>query len=175
MADSNTMRVLTSSANEHWPTPRTIIDPLVKRFGQIALDPCSNAESIVNAKVNWYGPAHNDVDGLAQSWQYPGLVFVNPPYGRKIVSWVRKCAQEAEIAKRTNSGTEIVLLGPSRTDTKWFQRTIFPSADAVIFWEGRLTFLNAPAPAPIPSFLAYWGPNPLKFKLAFVGKGWCIP
>lgn len=172
--DANTHRVMTSSANEHWPTPRTILDPIRAHMGTIALDPCSNKNSIVGATVEWFGPAENDVDGLAQSWQVNGLVYVNPPYGRKIGPWIRKCAEEGRLAKQAQNGTEIILLGPARTDTKWFQRIVLPSADSVILWEGRLKFEGAKAPAVFPSFLAYWGHRPTKFKIAFVGKGWSV-
>jgi len=44
----------------------------------------------------------------------------------------------------------------------------------VILWEGRLKFEGAKDPAVFPSFLAYWGHRPTKFKVAFVGKGWPI-
>lgn len=170
--DANTQRVMTSSKNEHWPTPNVVLQPLRDHLGPILLDPCSNDKSIVRAVTEWTGPAAGGVDGLARGWQFNGLVYVNPPYGRKIVPWVKKCKDEGDIAKAAANGTEIVLLGPARTDTKWFQRLILPSADAVLLWEGRLKFEGAKDPAVFPSFVAYWGHRPLKFKVAFVGKGW---
>lgn len=172
--NKNTMRVMTSSANEHWCTPLTILKPLRDHLGPILLDPCSNPGSIVGAVTAYCGPIANDLDGLLESWQHNGLVYVNPPYGRKIVPWIKKCAEEGRIAKEQKNGTEIVLLGPARTDTKWFQRVVLPTADAVILWEGRLKFEGAKDPAVFPSFLAYWGHRPTKFKVAYVGKGWPI-
>lgn len=172
--DDHTRKIMTSSANEHWPTPLNILDPIRSRFGQVALDPCSNKNSIVEAKVAWRGPLEGDVDGLAQSWQVGGLVYVNPPYGRKIKPWIVKCAEEGRLAKVAKNDTEIILLGPARTDTKWFQRDILPSADSVILLEGRLKFVGAKDPAVFPSFIAYWGHRPTDFKIAFVGRGWSI-
>lgn len=172
--NNNTLQVMTSSKNEHWNTPLVILDPLRQHLGPIILDPCSNKGSLVGAKVQWCGPEAGDTDGLAESWQHNGLVYVNPPYGRKIKPWVKKCADQGALAKSLKNGTEIVLLGPSRTDTKWFQRMVLPTADAVILWEGRLKFVGATAPAVFPSFLAYWGHRPTKFKIAYVGKGWAL-
>ena len=176
--NKNTLKVMTSSKNEHWCTPNVILQPLRDHLGPILLDPCSNPGSIVGAQRSFCGPLAGDLDGLVESWQVNGLVYVNPPYGRKIVPWIKKCAAEAAITKslaltRTgNPNTEIVLLGPARTDTKWFQRVVLPTADAVILWEGRLKFEGAKDPAVFPSFLAYWGHRPTKFKVAYVGKGW---
>lgn len=177
--DKNTLRIMTSSNNEHWNTPNTILAPIKNRLGPIALDPCSNAGSIVSAKTAWYGPGLNSPDGLVhdgllESWQAGGIVYVNPPYGRKITPWVKKCAAEGALAKELRQGTEIILLGPSRTDVKWFQRFVLPTADSVILWEGRLKFEGAKAPAVFPSFIAYWGHRPIDFKIAFVGKGWAV-
>lgn len=171
--DDNTQRIMLSSANEHWNSPRVIVDPLHKHWGNVELDPCSNPGSIVNASHSYCGPGI-DVDGLQASWQMGGLVYVNPPYGRKIKPWIIKCRDEGESARLLNTGTEIILLGPARTDTKFFQKIVLPTADSVLLWEGRLTFGGAPAPAVFPSFLAYWGHNKAKFKLAYVGKGWFI-
>lgn len=179
--DKNTHRIMVSSANEHWPSPQTILGPIKSRLGQIHLDPCSNPDSIVGAKHNFYGPPSekfpnlpNNKDGLLETWQVGGIVYVNPPYGRKIGPWIKKCSTEGALAKELKQGTEIILLGPARTDTKWFQRFVLPTADSVILWEGRLKFEGAKAPAVFPSFIAYWGHRPIDFKIAFVGKGWAV-
>lgn len=172
--NKNTLKVMTSSSNEHWCTPNVILQPLRDHLGPILLDPCSNSGSIVGAAKTFCGPIVGDLDGLAEAWQVNGLVYVNPPYGRKIAPWIKKCAAEAALSRTLGTDNEIVLLGPSRTDTKWFQRVVLPTADVVILWEGRLKFEGAKDPAVFPSFLAYWGHRPLKFKIAYVGKGWAI-
>lgn len=172
--NNNTLQVMTSSKNEHWNTPLVILDPIKQYLGPILLDPCSNAGSLVGATTEYFGPDAGGVDGLAQSWQFNGVVYVNPPYGRKIAPWIRKAAAEGKEAKDKANNTEIILLGPARTDTKWFQKVVLPTADAVILWEGRLKFVGATAPAVFPSFLAYWGHRPTKFKIAYVGKGWAL-
>lgn len=164
--DKNTRKTMHSSKNEHWGTPEEVLTP-VRQVGKIILDPCSNKQSIVLAENNICLPQ----DGLAEDWyKYNGLVYVNPPYGRKIFSWMVKCQQESCF------GAEIIALVPSRTDTKWFQGTIGRKngADAVCFWKGRIKFLGAPHPAPFPSVVAYWGPRVDKFKKVFGPKGWVV-
>ena len=71
-------------------------------------------------------------------------------------------------------GEEIIALLPARVDTKWFQEDIFPTAAAICFWKGRLTFLGAPAPALFPSAVVYWGPNVQRFVSAFQTAGTII-
>lgn len=99
-------------------------------------------------------------DGLAQDWDGispNGLVFVNPPYGRGIASWI-----EAGMNCKN-----IIYLLPSRTDVKWFHayRKAF---DLACFVKGRLVFngldnkpildkKGKPQPAPFPSLLLFRG------------------
>lgn len=170
--DSSTMQAMTSSANEHWNTPVSIIDPIKQHIGPIILDPCSNPNSLVRATTEWYGPPH--IDGLSKDWQCGGVVFVNPPYGRKIRAWTKKCAAEAALSMKQRNQTQIVLLGPARTDTEFFQTDVCPTAESVLLLKGRVTFAGAKAPALFPSFLAYWGHRPDSFKAAFLGKGWFL-
>ena len=151
-----------------WNSPRSVVDLTRKIRGEIGLDPCSNPRSIVGARVSWsIETGHN---GLSQSWAGYGLVYCNPPYGDAIVPWINKAAQEAGRATQSASlgsfATEIVSLLPARTDTAWFS-TLFRSARALAFWRGRLTFLGAPDPAPFPSMLPYYGPNPYRFADLF--------
>lgn len=139
---------LMSSARETWCTPRVVLDALAP-LGRIALDPCSNPHSIVGARRSL--SLETGDDGLAESWgRADGLVYVNPPFGRAAPAWVGKAIAEAY------RGTEIVMLLPARTDTRWWC-DLAGSAQAIAFWRGRLTFLGAPAPAPFPTALVYWG------------------
>tara|TARA_R100001244_G_scaffold36778_2_gene33623 strand:- start:902 stop:1393 length:492 start_codon:yes stop_codon:yes gene_type:complete len=147
MATKDTLKVLTSSERVDWCTPVEILD-LVYKMGPIGLDPCGNTQSLVDAERTIELPE----DGLQTPWIGHGLVYVNPPYGRAISGWLQKCATEAAL------GAEIVLLMPSRTDTRWFHKWAV-KADVLCFWKGRITFDGAPSPAPFPSVLAYWGPN----------------
>lgn len=95
-----------------------------------------------------------------------GLIYVNCPYGRTIGRWTAKCRNEAE------EGAEIIALLPARTDTRWWRDCTPPrSARAVAFLRGRLRFVGAPAGAPFPSCLVYWGPRKYRFADAFADAG----
>lgn len=142
-----------------WETPDDLLD-LIRQLGPIALDPATTSANPTRAdKI--FTPVE---DGLAQPWTSNGLVYCNPPYGRELPKWVTKAAMEGA------KGTEIILLVPARTDTKWFQ-VWASTSDVVCLWKGRLTFKGAPHPAPFPSALCYWGPRYSSFKALFCKKG----
>ena len=153
-----------SSARSDWNTPDVVLE-LARQMGPIALDPCSNETSIVGATVEWR--LERDGDSLMRPWPATGMVWVNPPYGRSVGLWTSRCRDYAWV-----SGGEAIALVPARTDTTWWHRDcVPPKSDAVCFWKGRLTFLGAPASAPFPSALVYWGPRRFKFRDVFQGSG----
>ncbi len=157
---------LMTSVSGDWNTPESVLK-LVRRFDAIRLDPRSNGGSIVGAKVEW----SEEVNGLGQSWAIRGrgVVYVNPPYGRTIIEWARKIRREAD------AGVEVVALLPARTDARWWQQgEAFESAAAVCFWRGRITFCCAPASAPFPSAVVYWGPRALRFQRIFATAGMVV-
>lgn len=159
---------LMTSANEHWMTPELFLR-LIYKFSKIGLDPCSHQNSYVKSVKTFIFP---DNDGLEESWGGYGLVYCNPPYGRKLAKWIIKCVVEAA------RGSEIILLIPARTDTRGWQRWIFPTAKRICFVAGRLEFVDGRDPsatknkATFPSAVIYFGPNPEKFEEIFqeIGK-----
>ena len=133
--------VLFSSKNEVWETPQGLFDALDSEF-HFTLDPCALRS---NAKCEkFYTP---DDDGLAQDWGGE-IAYVNPPYGRKIAEWVRKCSIES---KKPN--TTVVALLPSRTDTRYFHDYIYRKVKEVRFIRGRLKFGGSQHGAPFPSMI----------------------
>lgn len=81
-------------------------------------------------------------------------VFCNPPYGREIGEWVRKCYEEGH-----KEGTIVVMLIPARTDTRYFHDYILNRAE-VRFVRGRLRFGDAETGAPFPSMVVIFrGPK----------------
>lgn len=133
--------VLFSSENEVWATPQDFYDKLNEEFS-FNLDPCAISE---NAKCDTYFTPEQD--GLTQNWQ-GYTVFCNPPYGRKIYSLVKKCSEES---KKEN--TTVVMLIPSRTDTRYFHDFIYHKAKDIRFVKGRLKFGGAKNSAPFPSMV----------------------
>ena len=74
-------------------------------------------------------------------------MFCNPPYGRKLHRWVRKAYEES-----LKEGTIVVMLIPSRTDTRYFHDYILHRSE-IRFVEGRLRFGNADMNAPFASMI----------------------
>src|SRR5262249_12427972 len=99
-------------------------------------------------------------DGLALSWTWCGLVYVNPPYGRFLPPWTRKICGEGA------AGAEILTLTPSRTGSAWCQQ-LLRNSDAHLFWKGRLRFLGAKNCAPFDCLTCYFGPRAARFRRHF--------
>lgn len=136
--------VLFSSASNEWETPLDFFRALEKEF-HFTLDPCCVP---ANAKCKkYYTPIQ---DGLVQDWQGE-RVFCNPPYGRGIYHWVKKCYQES---KKKN--TLVVMLIPARTDTRYFHEFIYHKAKEIRFVKGRLRFGKAKNGAPFPSMVVVY-------------------
>jgi len=116
-----------SSASCDWTTPESTYAGLDEEF-HFTMDPC---------------PVEADFDGLAIRWV--GSVFVNPPYGRGnvIVPWVKKGWESGE------EGATVVMLLPSRTDTRWWHEYVMRGE--IRFIRGRLKFSGARWNAPFPS------------------------
>lgn len=133
--------VLFSSATDVWATPQNLFDELNAEFN-FNLDPCALPD---NAKcARYFTP---EINGLAQCWG-GATVFCNPPYGRQIYDWVKKCYQESR-----KPGTTVVMLIPARTDTRYFHEFIYHKAREIRFIKGRLRFGNAKNAAPFPSMI----------------------
>ena len=73
-------------------------------------------------------------------------MFCNPPYS-EIGKWVEKCYREG-----TKDNTVVVLLIPSRTDTKYFHDFIYQRSE-IRFIKGRLRFNGHTENAPFPSMV----------------------
>lgn len=141
---------LRSSKSDTWETPRALFAALDAEFG-FTLDACALPG---NAKcARYYTP---EDDGLAQPWH--GVTFCNPPYGRKLIHWIRKAAESAR------AGATVVCLVPARTDTSWWHDWVMPHAE-VRFLRGRLYFgpgedLRAPFPSAVAVFRPSLVPDP---------------
>lgn len=146
-------KLMFSSNNNFWCTPRDFFDKLNKEF-KFTLDPCCTQKSALCER--FFTPKE---DGLIQSWE-GHRVFVNPPYGKEIKKWVKKGYSESLKPK-----TIVVMLIPSRTDTQYFHEFILNKAE-IRFIKGRLKFLNLEydeieserklSSAPFPSMLVIY-------------------
>lgn len=137
-------KVLFSSDSDEWSTPDSLYNQLDTEF-DFTLDPCATPE---NAKCKKFFTKEDN--GLEKPWKWE-TVFVNPPYSQ-IAKWVEKCYYESR------EGATVVLLIPSRTDTRYFHDYIWDlernrPRDGVEtrFLKGRLKFGGAKNSAPFPS------------------------
>lgn len=139
-------KVMFSSNSNDWGTPQHLFNVLNAEFN-FNLDVCAEK---YNAKCkNFFSPKDNS---LNQKWT--GTCFMNPPYGRGIIDWVKKALHDAKKNKAT-----VVCLVPSKTETKWMQ-DIRCEADEIRLIRGRLHFNDGPNAAPFPSCLVIFKPNP---------------
>jgi phage N-6-adenine-methyltransferase len=137
--------VLFSSATDEWSTPQAFFDKLDRRY-HFTLDPCATPE---NAKCPIYFT--REQNGLEQDWG-THRVFCNPPYGRTMAAWARKCFEASQ------RGALVVLLVTARTDTRWYHDWVYGKAE-VEFIRGRLKFGKADNCAPFSSMLCVYRPN----------------
>lgn len=149
--------LLNEGATSEWYTPPGIFEALGLEFD---LDPCAPPGGLP-----WI-PARRSLceadDGLSQPWE--GRVWMNPPYGRHTLAWMRRLAAHGD-------GVALVF---ARTETEWFHETV-TSASAVCFVRGRLTFVTSERlPGPFnsgaPSMLVSFG-EPCADALAGCGLG----
>ena len=109
-------------ASVEWYTPKSVFDALGVKFD---LDPCTPGGGLTHV------PADNHYtkkeDGLESEWF--GRVWCNPPYGRGINGWLKKCAEHGEA----------IALVPARTDAAWFHEAT-RTADLILFPRGRIKF-----------------------------------
>lgn len=78
-----------SSKTEEWATPQDFFDKLNEEF-HFTLDVCSTHK---NAKCTKHYT--KDDDGLSQDWTGE-TVCCNPPYGRQMPKWIKKCAEHGK-------------------------------------------------------------------------------
>lgn len=130
---------LMSSNTVEWATPQAFFDKLDEEFN-FTLDPCC---TYLNKKCKKYYTKEDN--GLLKDWSGE-TVFCNPPYGREIVEWVRKCHEESL------KGTTVVMLIPARTDTSYFHDYIYGKHE-IRFIRGRLHFNESKQGAPFPSMV----------------------
>lgn len=124
-----------------WETPQDFFDELNKEFN-FDIDVCALPE---NAKCEKYFTP--EIDGLKQDWGGYKTIWINPPYGREMPKWIKKAYETWKQYHNT-----IVMLIPSRTDTKAFHEYIYGKAE-LRFIKGRLKFGGSKTAAPFASMV----------------------
>lgn len=131
--------------SDTWLTP----PELINKLGQFDLDPCTPIEMPWPTATNRYTVVDN---GLIQPWE--GRVWLNPPYSREAIKWLKKLADHG-------NGIALVF---ARTETDWFFSSVWERASALLFIRGRIYFhrgcgTRAAANAGAPSVLVAYGPE----------------
>lgn len=116
--------------SDHWSTPKEIYDYYINTLNY--LDPCK---------------LYDDGTDI-QRYDFQENMFINPPYSN-ISEWV-----EFAINNSYYNDTHVVLLIPSRTDTKYFHRLLNYGV-TLDFIKGRLKFGDHKGSAPFPSVLVH--------------------
>lgn len=130
-------KAMFTSGRDDWRTPTAMFDALNKEFF-FNVDLCADENNHLCAE--YYT---KDRDGLNADLRGK-RVFCNPPYGKTLGKWVRKCAEsKAEVA---------VMLIPARTDTAWFHDYVWGKAE-VRFIRRRIRFDGSTTDAPFPSMI----------------------
>ena len=137
-----------SSASAEWYTPRWLLDRVTDAVGQFDLDPCSPGRGRSEVDARLHLTVHDD--GLALPWF--GTVWLNPPYGPAVGTWLAKARSELA----AGNARKVLALIAARTDTRWWHDNIAGAAD-ILMLKGRITFIGADAAAPFPSALVAFG------------------
>lgn len=141
---------LFSSDKDDWETPQDFFEKLDNEFN-FDLDPCC---SKLTAKCQKFFTKEDD--GLFQPWF--GTVYMNPPYGRQIVNWIKKASEESQ------KGCVVVCLVPARTDTRWWHDYCMKSSEIRLL-NRRLTFAGADNKSTFPAAIVIFRPNETTPKL----------
>lgn len=157
--DRQAQRVVFSHARDDWGTPLDRWGEWDREF-RFDLDAAANSRNYLCPR--WLGPGSRlGADALVADWGRRGRsIWVNPPYSQ-CGAFLRKAALSVRaIPLDDPDPLRVVLLVPSRTDTRWWhewawdERRHQPRAGVQVrLLKGRLRFQGATASAPFPSAL----------------------
>lgn len=104
------------SDHERWQTPPEVWDPLHEEF---VFDLDAAADEVTKRLPNYL------TDALGPS-RWPGkVIWLNPPYGRKLEPFIRRAAAEADCGKI------VVALIPFRCRAAWWHESVLGRASDV--------------------------------------------
>ncbi len=159
-----------SRDSDSWFTPQIYTEMVHDVLGNIDLDPFSSktANKHVNAKRYF---DIND-NALKQEWfSDQGRVFMNPPYGRKIID---AAINTFLINWNNDSITQAIVLVNNATETKWFQ-SLLANADSLCLPNSRIAFENDDGKHMSGNtrgqIFLYFGHNVNKFEKTFSSIG----
>lgn len=163
-------------------TPDWLVDEILEFYdGEIDLDPSADCKKHIPANQHY---TFED-NGLEKPWF--GKVFCNPPYSKSKFTSLELWVRQALIHQACCQTNQCLLLIPANTDTKWAQMLlkkkwgseIQKTWISILFFEGRISFLNADyepsrSSGRFASMMVYLGDDRLRFTQQFKKFGTII-
>ena len=125
-----------SNRSDYWNTPSKLYEYIINDLGYIDYNKANTMITPFNKKTDMY---HDD------------KIYINPPF-----SILRKEEFYLTIKELVDNNNVILLLIPSRTDTKYFHRILDSFDISIYFIKGRLKY-NDFGSAPFPSLFMMIG------------------
>jgi len=135
MAKGEKWKAIHSSKRMNWGTPRELFDKLDKEFNFKLDAAADDSNHRCDRYLTEFEDSLNQPKGKWSELSAGGSVWLNPPYGRSIGSWIDKAILESR------EGCRVVVLVFACTDTRWFKRA-WASATEVRFIHGRIRFID---------------------------------
>ena len=160
---SKALEALTSTTGNKtdcWNTPPEFVGDVLKYFGTLDLDPCSNDED--NPNVPAKKVYTEETNGLAHQW-VADSVFMNHPYSQSD-KWIPYAVSQYELGY----AKEMILLIKLDVSTKWWRSVSQYSWIAV---NERMKFGDGTGASPFQSAIIYLGKNLEKFNTIFCKYG----
>ena len=160
---SKALEALTSTTGNKtdcWNTPPEFVGDVLKYFGTLDLDPCSNDEDNPNVPAK---KVYTEItNGLAHRWT-ANSVFMNHPYSQSD-KWIPYAVSQYELGY----AKEMILLIKLDVSTKWWRSVSQYSWIAV---NERMKFGDGTGATPFQSAIIYLGKNLEKFNTIFCKYG----
>ena len=160
---SKALEALTSTTGNKtdcWNTPPEFVGDVLKYFGTLDLDPCSNDEDNPNVPAK---KVYTEItNGLAHRWT-ANSVFMNHPYSQSD-KWIPYAVSQYELGY----AKEMILLIKLDVSTKWWRSVSQYSWIAV---NERMKFGDGTGASPFLSAIIYLGKNLEKFNTIFCKYG----
>ncbi|QEP43830.1 hypothetical protein D5085_12265 [Ectothiorhodospiraceae bacterium BW-2] len=123
--------------SDAWFTPSLYTDMAREVMGEIDLDPFSSATANAHVRAKrFFDPTD---DAFNQEWfRVPGRVFMNPPYGRRLINAAVDLFLDHWHQQRV---CEAIVLVNNSTETRWFH-ALLHSATSLCLPDRRIAFEN---------------------------------
>ena len=160
---SKALEALTSTTGNKtdcWNTPPEFVGDVLKYFGTLDLDHCSNDEDNPNVPAK---KVYTEItNGLAHRWT-ANSVFMNHPYSQSD-KWIPYAVSQYELGY----AKEMILLIKLDVSTKWWRSVSQYSWIAV---NERMKFGDGTGASPFQSAIIYLGKNLEKFNTMYCKNG----